>query len=415
MSFGKLPKKSINFFIRHFIKIYFALGIAIIGSLYLFFLNRFQKQATFEARAIPMLISQFMYYSGHEEFEHILTRHVFQEIITNITFPIIYTDDAYTPVFWRNIDIPDGTHFDELSVHDQVKILRRLDKIKNQNNVIPLYQTEERQILGYTFFEDTDVMNRLKILPYIELVFFVLFLLFGLYVQAVLKRQEKEQIWSGLAKETAHQFGTPITSLIGWIDYLKMIIEDNPQKNELIPMLEDMNSDVELLKKATSRFGKLGSSIKLQKINIDTIINDCVNYFQKRLPHSNQKINITYIARQSNTSLMIDTELIQWALENLFKNCLDALTDKSGIIMLISFTIENKFFMQIRDDGEGIEKSMLKKVFEPGVTTKSRGWGLGLSLTKRIIEEYHHGEIYVLESTRGEGTVIEMWIPMTSD
>jgi len=352
-----------------------------------------------------------MYYAGHENFESILIQYILEEIIANIDYPIIITDYNQTPVFWKNIGVDEGASWDNLHESERSIALRRLDRMRRKDHIIPLYHPDEDITLGYTFYEDTRIIRRLRILPYIEMVFIVMFIAFGLYGLSLVKRQEKKMLWEGLAKETAHQFGTPISSLIGWIDFIKIKFENNPQKKELFSLLDDMTTDVHLLRKVASRFGKVGSSIKLKHTNIHDIINQSVKYFQKRLPHISNEIKIYYKRTSEETFILLDEELMLWALENILKNCIDAMKNKSGDIVFTSFQKEQKFHILIKDDGIGMSKSMFSKIFEPGVTTKARGWGLGLSLTKRIIEEYHHGKIRVLESVHNEGTTFEIVLP----
>ena len=414
MNFGKLSK---NFDIskKALLKIYFTIGTILIVGLFVTYAEGFQKQASHEAKIVPDLISKFMYFAGHENFEAILVQYILEEIIANIDYPIIITNERQIPVFWKNLGISENANWNNLPPEQKVIAIRKLNNIRKRGHIIPLYHSEEDIVLGYTFYEDSKIIKRLKILPYVEVFFIVTFILFGLYGLSLVKRNEKKMIWVGLAKETAHQFGTPISSLIGWIDFLKIKLENNPQKDDLYEMLDDMTSDVLLLKKVASRFGKVGSNIKLKPSNIDIIINQSIEYFQKRLPHFNNEINIHFICKNENTMLLLDAELIQWAFENLIKNCIDAMKNKSGNIILTAFKYERKFYILFKDEGIGMSKSMFSKVFEPGITTKSRGWGLGLSLTKRIVEEFHNGKIKVLESTVGEGTTFEISLPLMED
>jgi len=178
-------------------------------------------------------------------------------------------------------------------------------------------------------------------------------------------------------------------------------------------MLDDMTLDVHLLKKVASRFGKVGTSIKLQPIPINDVINTCINYFQKRLPHFHNEITIHHESKNNDIVLMLDEELMLWALENLIKNCIDAMKNRSGSILITSYLKDKKFHITVKDEGIGMNKSMYNKIFEPGITTKARGWGLGLSLTKRIIEDYHKGKIRVSESVVNEGTTFEIVLPMS--
>jgi len=408
---GKLPKK-ISYIHNNFIILYFSLGLLVIVILYIYFTERYQKQASIEAKAIPELINNFLYYSGHDNFENILVQYVFYNIIANINYPIIYTNAQHEPIFWKNINIHDDANWSSLSENQQNVIYKKIQKMRKKNHVIPLYHAEDRTILGYTYYEDSDMIKRLKYLPYVEVSFIVIFVLYGLYVQSMVKKYEKNQIWVGLARETAHQFGTPITSLIGWLDIMKNKLENHEQSIKLTGILDEMITDIDLLKKVTSRFGKMGSQVMLQLTNIDTVIVERIDYFKKRLPHFNNQIYLEYTSQKKNVELMLDKELMQWAFENLLKNCIDAMKNKSGYIRINTFCLDNKYHLQVKDQGIGIHKSQFKKIFEPGITAKSRGWGLGLTLTKRIIEEYHTGKIYVLDSVIDEGTVMEVVLPI---
>ena len=432
MIFGKLLKK-IESNKKPILTFYFSIGTALIIVLFITYVQGFQKRASLEAKIVPNLISQFMYLSGYDDFEPLIIQYILEEIIAKIDYPIIITNEKQIPIFWKNIGIDETTQWHTLPPQQRAIALRKLNRMKEKNYKIVLTHTDnsdhntEKKVIGYTFYEDSKIIKRLKVLPYIELFFIVIFILIGLYGLSLAKRNEKKMIWVGLAKETAHQFGTPISSLQGWIDFLKVKIEtiinpsyqtENNQANNiefifnLQEILDDMSSDITLLNKVASRFGKVGSTINLNPNNIDNVINQSIEYFKKRLPHFNNYVNIHYICKDKNTFLDIDIELMQWAIENLLKNCIDAMQNKSGDIIITSFKYERKYCILIKDEGIGINKSMYNKIFEPGITTKTRGWGLGLSLTKRIIEEFHFGKIKVLESTLNEGTTFEILLPL---
>jgi signal transduction histidine kinase len=354
-----------------------------------------------------------MFYSGFDNFENIMTHYLLNEVIAKIEYPIIITDSDQSPVFWKNIEIQEDISWHDLSPDSQDIIIRRLQKIRASGHIVPLIHTgETKTVLGYTFYEDSILLKRLKILPYVVIFLLVFFTTFGLYAMSHIRNDEKRMLWVGLAKETAHQFGTPISSLIGWIDLIKMKVDDLPQREKFHEMLEDMSADIESLKKVASRFGKVGSQVKLQSVNIDSLLRQCCEYFQKRIPHVNNQITIHYTTTAPDAMLMLDIELISWAFENMLKNCIDAMKYKSGNITVESFIKENKYHIRFSDQGVGLPKSMYNKIFDPGVTTKSRGWGLGLSLSKRIVEEYHHGKIRVLESVIEEGTTFEILLPI---
>ncbi|MCL1826838.1 MAG: hypothetical protein FWG20_02250, partial [Candidatus Cloacimonetes bacterium] len=220
MSFGKSRKK-FSLLYDNFIGLYFTCGLIVIVALYLYFTERYQDQAKIEAKVIPELVNQFMYYSGYENFENILLQYVFLEIISNINYPIIFTNADNEPIFWKNINIAENVQWDDLSETQRDHIIKKIQKMSKRNHIIPLYDAENQTVLGYTYYEDSDMIKRLKYLPYVEVSFIVIFVLYGLYVQSLVKKYEKNLIWVGLAKETAHQFGTPISSINGWLDILK--------------------------------------------------------------------------------------------------------------------------------------------------------------------------------------------------
>jgi hypothetical protein len=412
MNFGILLKK-IDAYKKVLFRIYFTFGTLFIIILFSIYVYIFQKEASKEARIVPDLVNQFMFFSSHENFESIMTSYILHEIIANIEYPIIITNNHQVPQYWKNIGVDEIANWDNLPENIQNRIIKRLDRMRKKGKYIPLFHTEEEEnVLSHTYYEDSTVIKRLKILPFVEIGLILFFTSFGTYALSHIRKSEKNVIWVGLAKETAHQFGTPITSLIGWIDLLKLRFDELPQKEEYVSLLDDMATDVEALKKVASRFGKVGSDIRLVASNVDNVIVSTLDYFQKRLPHINNEIRMHYIPRDPDTMLFLDVELVSWAFENIIKNCIDAMKRKSGNITIESYRHEQKFYLLISDEGVGIPKSNFNKVFEPGVTTKSRGWGLGLSLTKRIIEEYHSGKIRVLESAVDIGTTFEIVFPI---
>ena len=412
MNFGKLLK-NLESHKKGLFRLYFTIGTLLVITIFTVYVYFFQKIASNESMVVPNLINQFMFHAGHENFENIMTQYILYEIIANINFPIIITNDSQTPIYWKNIQVEEMAAWNTLPESMKQNVLKRLKKMNSKGHVIPLVYIEGGvSVHQYVFYEDSIAIKRLKLLPFVEIVFILFFLSFGTYAMQIIRNSEKRMLWVGLAKETAHQFGTPISSLIGWLDFMRMKAESSPQKVELQSMIDDMTTDVLLLKKVASRFGKVGSNVKLSLTNIDDVIKQCQSYFQKRLPHINNEIKIEYSSYNPNTKIMLDDELMSWAFENLIRNCLDAMKYRPGLIHITTSVVDNKFLILVSDQGVGMPKSMFKKVFEPGVTTKSRGWGLGLSLTKRIVEEYHFGRIRVMESVVDEGTTIEMVLPL---
>lgn len=325
-----------------------------------------------------------------------------RDFLKHIEYPIIVTDKAKIPLFWRNVGISENVPYTDLPLQEQTK----LSNVAMQMYEIPM-KNNGRDV-GYVYFNESPSLQNIRLMTYLEVILIMMFVIFGLYGLAMIKKTEKDSLWVALAKETAHQFGTPITSLLGWIDFLRLKMESQGLGEDSLQMLDYMQTDVERLRNVASRFGKVGSSVQFKPAELHAIVEETIQYFQNRLPHLGNKIELTFISKIQGLMVNIDADLIKWTLENLLKNCIDAMSQKGGNIIITATSRNHVISLQIRDEGKGMPKSMFKKIFEPGVTTKSRGWGLGLSLAKRIIEDYHKGKIRVIDSTVGEGTTFEI-------
>ncbi len=338
-------------------------------------------------------LAGYAFYSRPVSFEH---------FIKGIDISIIVTDRTKRPLFWRNVDIPENLEYQILDTENR----DYLDEKISGMTEIPISNADHN--LGFIYFSASTSLSQIRYFVLLELAIAVMLIFFSSYGLLLLRKTEKDTIWIGLAKETAHQFGTPITSLMGWMDYLKECRTSSRDKDDHSKIIELMTADLEHLKNIASRFGKVGSTVKLIPQDLEVILTDTVDYFKNRLPHLGSRIDIHLISKLGQVKVLLDIELFKWALENLIKNCIDAMSGKGGNIIVTSTSKSNWAYIHIRDEGKGIPRSQWRKVFEPGVTSKKRGWGLGLSLAKRIIEEYHHGHIKVVESTLGEGTTFEI-------
>lgn len=331
----------------------------------------------------------------------------FEQFIKNIEYEIIVTDRNREPLFWRNVNISENTPFNALKIEQQFELLSR------QSSMTEVPLSNEADSLGYIYFTSPQSLSYIRYIIILEVILTLMVVFFGSYGLLLLKRTEKDTLWVSLAKETAHQFGTPITSLMGWIDYLEQCPDEGAEHPNRDQILGFMKADLEHLKNVASRFGKVGSLTKLEPHDLHKILSDVVDYFSLRLPHLGARIDIHLISKIEGLQVMMDPELIKWTLENLIKNCIDAMSGKGGNI-IITATHKSPFvYVHIRDEGKGIPRNRWKKVFDPGVTTKTRGWGLGLSLAKRIIEEYHQGRIRVVASSLNEGTTFEIKLHTT--
>jgi signal transduction histidine kinase len=326
----------------------------------------------------------------------------FEQFIKNIDYEIIVTDRNREPIYWRNVGIDESARFSQLGIDDQFDLLSR------QSSMTEIPLSNEADALGFIYFTNPQSLSYIRYIIILELFLALMVVFFGSYGLLLLKRSEKDTLWVSLAKETAHQFGTPITSLMGWIDYMAESPAEGVKRPDLPQILDFMRADLKHLRNIASRFGKVGSVTKLEPHDLHNVLCDVVEYFRHRMPHLGSRIDIHLISKIEHTKVLMDMELIKWTLENLVKNCVDAMTGKGGNIILTATHKDDYVYVHIRDEGKGIPRAQWKKVFEPGVTTKTRGWGLGLSLAKRIIEEYHQGRIRVVESAVNEGTTIEI-------
>ena len=278
---------------------------------------------------------------------------------------------------------------------DTIKINKLILQFKSENNPIPIFLNGKK--ISTLYYRNSSTLNKLKFYPAALILFTISFVLITVLFYKNLKISEINSLWSSMAKETAHQIGTPLSSLIGWIELIK-----NKSKNT--PYISEIEKDVNRLTTISERFGKIGSKPKLEKHNLGIEIGKTVKYLDERIS-DNIKIDLKQI--DSNIYSNINPQLFSWCLENIIKNSVDAIKGK-GTISIVVQNDSDHSYIYIKDNGKGMSKKLFKNIFEAGYTTKKRGWGLGLSLAKRIIEDYHLGKIKVLESKINEGTTFEI-------
>ena len=325
-----------------------------------------------------------------------------EDFVKRIDQQIVVTNRHKTPLYWRNMGVSERGDFLDFSPQTRADLLSKMESMRE----IPL--NDESDSLGFIYFTAPKSLTYIRSVVFLELFIAIFLVVMGSYGLLLLRRTERDTLWIGLAKETAHQFGTPITSMLGWIAYLREQPCDGASKEQLDKIIDYMTTDLDHLRNIASRFGKVGSQTKLVPCDLHTILSDATEYFRARMPHLGSRIDIYLISKIEGVQVMLDPELFKWTFENLIKNCVDAMIGKGGAIIITATLKEPWIYVLIRDEGKGIPRSQWKKIFEPGVTSKTRGWGLGLSLAKRIIEEYHQGHIRVLESTVSEGTTFEI-------
>jgi signal transduction histidine kinase len=337
---------------------------------------------------------------------------IFEEIIQKSDFPIVVTNADGDPQAWREVDVA----WDDTTYESRQKLIKIVEKMDKQKEPIPIYFGDEKKIINYLHYGDSKLITRLKLMPLVEVGILFLFILVGLITFRNIKRAEQRSIWVGMAKETAHQLGTPLSSLLGWLELLKIkcepdkLVEDD---FEITSMIKRMQGDIKRLEKIATRFGQIGSTPELKPTDLNAVVSETIAYFKQRLPHAGSGATI----KENLGNLVpvkVNSELLSWVIENLLKNSLEAVDPKQGIIQISTKLNQDKksITIEVCDNGKGIPSREQKKIFKPGYTSKKRGWGLGLSLAKRIVEEYHLGRIFLKESIPNERTSFLMVIPI---
>jgi signal transduction histidine kinase len=311
----------------------------------------------------------------------------FSVIESNTHIPVILTDSAGNVLGHKNLD--------SMKVEDPRYMKRQLDHAMEENEalVIDLGNNEYQ----YIYYRDSILIRKLILFPYVQLGVIILFILVSYLAFSVSRKAEQNEVWTGMSKETAHQLGTPISSLLGWMELLK-------QSSIESKMVEEMQRDASRLEKIADRFSKIGSKPTLQSTDLNSILSESLEYIRSRGPE-----NIDYILDIPEKTIYanLNETLFEWVIENLLKNAIDAI-EGGGRIILHAVETSQNFIIDVEDSGKGIAKSRFRTVFKPGYTTKKRGWGLGLSLSRRIIQSYHHGKIFVLSSDPGDSTVLRI-------
>jgi len=326
---------------------------------------------------------------------------LFDNIIKPIDFPLIQSDaenNVYNKTDIRNIEIDSNMTSEQFKIFT-TELISEMDATHP-----PIEVKYEGTTINKIHYGDSEQIKQLRYYPYIQLIIASLFIIIGYIGFSSIKRSEQSNIWVGMAKETAHQFGTPISSLMGWLEMLKM---NYKEPDKVLDVTEEISNDVEKLNKITYRFSKIGAKPELDKKNVIEEMKQVVAYFERRLPQTGKSVELK-ISGDENACAEINTELFEWVIENLIKNALDAIEGATGKIEISVKAFKKRVEVEVTDSGKGIEMKRRKDVFRPGYSTKKRGWGLGLSLSKRIIEGYHGGKIFVKSSMPGEGTTFKI-------
>lgn len=422
--------KGVRVGIPPILKGYLFLGSSIlIGAVFLY-TNHLINQMNDQADALSRIFARFCATATVPATESEEVQIIFDEVIQRIDFPVVVTDMEGRPYAWKGVGIDWG----DVSIAESmamdpknppagpltelVTIVQRLD---SENQPVLMVRPGTQEVFGLVHYGESDFVKQLRWIPFIEIGVIFVFVALGFLAFRSVEVSEHRSIWVGMAKETAHQLGSPISSLMGWLEILKdscaggasgggRTVPGGPDVQQIVG---EMESDTERLSKIAQRFSNIGSIPKLEPQDVVPLVAGAVGYFQKRMPREGKRIEV--VERYEEVPpVNANSELIEWVVENILKNAVDAIEREVG---LIEITVRRKPELEcveilIRDNGRGMSVSEQKKIFQTGFSTKKRGWGLGLTLAKRIVEEYHGGNMWVKASRPGVGTTMAVSIPV---
>ena len=322
---------------------------------------------------------------------------IFENIIKKVKFPIIQSDTKKNPQLWTNLPKEVNTY------EERISFIKSMDVINEPIPLVYFDQESEPITFGFLHYGDSSLIQKIKIWTYVEIISIGLFICIGFVGFSYIRHSEKQNIWIGLSRETAHQLGTPVSALLGWLDYLKH------GKNDLEKILPEIESDIDRLQQVNRRFSKMGSKPEVEYFNLSKRISSTLEYLEKRMPSLGGKV-ILVNKIDPDVKIKANGTLISWAVENLIRNGIDAINKENGKIEVALKQDVHYVKIHITDNGCGIPKKDWKNIFRPGFTTKNSGWGLGLSLCERIINDVHGGKVSVLNSVISEGTTFEIAI-----
>ncbi len=385
---------------KRFWKIFLAAFAVIIGFASIiytdFFVKKMEKQEEVQFQLWVGVAEQRMQMGEIPQLEN-----VFSTIKKNSKIDVIVTQRNGSIVAWDGLDTTKtfySTNNEPEITYDSLYFVKQLEKMKKQHPPKELIGIDGDTLLAY--YKDSFILTQLRLFPYIQLGVILLFILTAYIAFNSARKMEQDQVWVGLAKETAHQLGTPISSLMAWVELIK-----SRYKAEEDPLIAEMENDVQRLEIIADRFSKIGSKPLLEDHNVTNVIKHFVGYYKLR---TSDKI-LFRIKGDDEVRALLNIPLFDWVIENLLKNAANAIENDGIITIRITEQLSREqIIIDVTDTGIGIPKSKFETVFEPGFTTKKRGWGLGLSLTKRIVENYHNGQIFVKESDPGKGTTFRI-------
>ncbi|MEM7548901.1 MAG: ATP-binding protein [Bacteroidota bacterium] len=371
----------------------------VIGAGSIFYTNTIIESLSDREKKFIDLFARTIEYTSNETNRSNLTFLNQEIVVSNETIPVILTDALENPVLWRNLDMDTS-----MTVVSQQRYLRKQLAImkKEHEPIVITFRDEQGEVYDYqyVFYKNSFLLSQLRYYPYVQLSIIFVFAILAYLAFSYSKTAEQNKVWVGLAKETAHQLGTPLSSLMAWLEYLKA--DENFKDQELV---KELDKDIVRLNMITERFSNIGSVPMLDWTNVHEVVNNTVQYLRTRL---SSKIRINVRAMPVDIRAQMNKPLFEWVIENILKNAVDAMSGEGVIDINIKRGKAGDVVIDIKDEGKGIAKSKIKEVFQPGYTTKQRGWGLGLALAKRIIDNYHDGKIFVKFSEPDVGTTFRI-------
>jgi len=322
--------------------------------------------------------------------------------------PAVITDSLHRPQTWHNISVPDSI---PVSHDDTLRVQRRVGRMAEVYAPIPIVMAfPEDTLRQFVYYDESDLIRELRIYPYIQLLFVGLFVLVGYLGFSYVRRSEQSSLWVGMAREAAHQLGTPISSLMGWLELLR---QPEMGTDAHGGALDEVEKDIERLSRVAHRFSDIGSLPKLETMSLAPFIANTADYMRRRLPQRGQHVSLD-VEVPDGLQAPLNAQLFEWVIENLLKNAVDAIEKSEGVIRIAAYQENGRVHIDVSDNGKGIDRRQWKNVFRPGYSTKKRGWGLGLSLAKRIVEDYHGGTLTLAQSKVGQGTTFHIELPAAS-
>jgi two-component system, NtrC family, sensor histidine kinase KinB len=380
-------------------------GVCAIGAVFVYYTTDIVSELQSNEAKVAQTYTKIWQLVASDSTSGPVTSVLFDEIILKSNFPIVVTDTTGQPLFWKELSgIPEKAN-DSKSLE---RVRKRVESMKERKGEIPIYV--DSVAIYKLYYDDTPLVGRLRLIPIVEMGMVAGFILLALVGFQYIRRSEQRTIWVGMAKETAHQLGTPISSLLGWLNLLKT--GEGGDSFSPQEVYQHIETDLARLETVANRFGKIGSLPKLEREDINLLTGEVVDYFRKRLPHRGAGVQIDFIPGEL-PAVDLDRELYNWVVENLLKNSLEAVDSREGKIIVRTYTIsgDKRVIVEVADNGRGISRRDARRIFRPGFTTKRRGWGLGLSLARRIIKEYHKGNIYLAAGEPGKGATFVIQLP----